>query len=51
MLLADVVTASAALAATRSRKAKIATLAELLNRAGHRELPPVVAFLTGGYLA
>jgi DNA ligase-1 len=48
MLLADVVSASAALAATRSRKAKIATLAEVLNRADARELPALVAFLTGG---
>jgi DNA ligase 1 len=47
MLLADVVTASAELAATRSRKAKIATLAGLINRAGRAELPAVVAFLTG----
>jgi len=47
MLLADVVTASAALAATRSRKAKVATLADVLGRAGERELPAVVAFLTG----
>ncbi|NIH87248.1 ATP-dependent DNA ligase [Amycolatopsis granulosa] len=47
MFLADVVTASAALAATRSRKAKITTLADLLNRADERELPAVVAFLTG----
>jgi DNA ligase 1 len=47
MLLADLVTASAELAATRSRKAKIARLAELLNRAGQPELPAVVAFLTG----
>jgi ATP-dependent DNA ligase I len=43
----DVVTASEALAATRSRKAKIATLAEFLTRAGSRELAAVVAFLTG----
>ena len=47
MLLADVVATSAALAATRSRKAKIAALAELLTRAGRDELPAVVAFLTG----
>lgn len=47
MFLADVVSASAQLAATRSRKAKIATLAELINRAGEGELPAVVAFLTG----
>lgn len=48
MLLADVVSASAALAATRSRKAKIATLAEVLKRADAGELPALVAFLTGG---
>ncbi|WP_027943010.1 ATP-dependent DNA ligase [Amycolatopsis taiwanensis] len=47
MQLSEVVTASATLAATRSRKAKIATLAGLLHRAGERELPAVVAFLTG----
>lgn len=47
MFLADVVTASAELTATRSRKAKIATLAELINRSGEGELPAVVAFLTG----
>ncbi|MTD54210.1 ATP-dependent DNA ligase [Amycolatopsis pithecellobii] len=47
MFLADVVNASAELAATRSRKAKIATLAGLINRAGQGELPAVVAFLTG----
>ncbi|HVW41370.1 MAG TPA: ATP-dependent DNA ligase [Amycolatopsis sp.] len=47
MLLADVVATSAALAATRSRKAKIAALAELLSRATREELPAVVAFLTG----
>jgi len=47
MLLADVVSTSAALAATRSRKAKIAALAELLTRAGRDELPAVVGFLTG----
>ncbi|WP_236789277.1 ATP-dependent DNA ligase [Amycolatopsis sp. GM8] len=47
MFLADVVNASAELAATRSRKAKIATLAGLINRAGREELPAVVAFLTG----
>lgn len=47
MQLSEVVTASAALAATRSRKAKVATLAELLRRADARELPAVVAFLTG----
>ncbi|TVT57606.1 ATP-dependent DNA ligase [Amycolatopsis rhizosphaerae] len=47
MFLADVVAASAELAATRSRKAKIATLSALLSRAGPAELPAVVAFLTG----
>ncbi|WP_158888657.1 ATP-dependent DNA ligase [Amycolatopsis anabasis] len=47
MLLTDVVTASAALSATRSRKAKTATLAELLRAAAPEELGAVVAFLTG----
>ncbi|ANN15295.1 DNA ligase [Amycolatopsis orientalis] len=47
MLLTAVVTASAELAATRSRKAKIATLAALLRAADELELPAVVAFLTG----
>ncbi|MEU6645786.1 ATP-dependent DNA ligase [Saccharomonospora sp. NPDC046836] len=47
MLLDDVVRASAALAATRSRKAKIATLAELLTAAPREELAPAVGFLTG----
>ncbi|WP_026360816.1 ATP-dependent DNA ligase [Amycolatopsis nigrescens] len=47
MLLADVVAASAALAATRSRKVKIATLAELLRAATPDELGAVAAFLTG----
>ncbi|WAL66689.1 ATP-dependent DNA ligase [Amycolatopsis cynarae] len=47
MFLADVVAASAELTATRSRKAKIATLSALLSRAGRAELPAVVAFLTG----
>ncbi len=47
MLLTAAVTASAELAATRSRKAKIATLAALLRAAGELELPAVVAFLTG----
>jgi DNA ligase-1 len=47
MLLADVVMASARLGATRSRKAKIETLAGLLRGAAHEELAAVVAFLTG----
>ncbi|MBN6034574.1 ATP-dependent DNA ligase [Amycolatopsis sp. 195334CR] len=47
MLLADAVQASAALSATRSRKTKIATLAEVLRAASPEELAPVVGFLTG----
>ncbi|MEY7972811.1 ATP-dependent DNA ligase [Saccharomonospora xinjiangensis] len=47
MWLSDVVTASSALAATRSRKAKAAVLAELLSGAPADELAAAVAFLTG----
>ncbi|AGM09470.1 ATP-dependent DNA ligase [Amycolatopsis keratiniphila] len=47
MLLSAVVTASAELAATRSRKAKIATLAAVLRAADELELPAVIGFLTG----
>ncbi|SFB59739.1 DNA ligase-1 [Amycolatopsis marina] len=47
MLLDTVVTASADLAATRSRKAKIAILAETLRAAPVSELASAVAFLTG----
>ncbi|MBK1785642.1 ATP-dependent DNA ligase [Prauserella cavernicola] len=47
MLLDDVVRASADLAATRSRKAKTAVLAEVLRTAGPGELTAAVAFLTG----
>ncbi|GAB3488973.1 ATP-dependent DNA ligase [Amycolatopsis cihanbeyliensis] len=47
MLFDDIVTASAELAATRSRKAKITILAGLLRAAPERELAAVVAFLTG----
>ncbi|MFD9893819.1 ATP-dependent DNA ligase [Amycolatopsis sp. NPDC059027] len=47
MLLTDIVTASAELAATRSRKAKIAVLASLLRASGEDELPAVIAYLTG----
>ncbi|RBY77258.1 ATP-dependent DNA ligase [Geodermatophilus sp. TF02-6] len=47
MLLADVVAASAAVAATRSRGAKAAAVAELLRRAGAEEVPPVTAWLAG----
>lgn len=47
MLLASVVDASAALAATRSRLAKVAVLSELLRAADTTERPAVVAFLSG----
>lgn len=47
MHLDDVVRASAELTATRSRKAKTAILAELLNAAPPGELAAAVAFLTG----
>ncbi|MFF0149109.1 DNA ligase-1 [Amycolatopsis sulphurea] len=47
MLLTDLVTASAELAATRSRKAKIAVLAGVLRAAAAAELPAVIAYLTG----
>ncbi|HWD01241.1 MAG TPA: ATP-dependent DNA ligase [Amycolatopsis sp.] len=47
MLLTDIVTASAELAATRSRKAKTATLAGVLRAAAPDELPAVIAYLTG----
>jgi DNA ligase-1 len=47
MLLAEVVTASGQLASTRSRKAKIATLAGVLRAAEPAELGAVVAFLAG----
>ncbi|MER6796726.1 ATP-dependent DNA ligase, partial [Amycolatopsis mediterranei] len=47
MLLSELVRASAELAATRSRKAKIALLAELLRAAEIAELPTVIAYLTG----
>ncbi|GAA5126847.1 ATP-dependent DNA ligase [Haloechinothrix salitolerans] len=47
MLLADVVAASGRLAATRSRKAKIAVLAEVLRAAERGERAVAVAFLTG----
>ena len=48
MLLADLVTASAALAATRSRLAKREVLAGVLRAATPTELPIVVAYLAGG---
>ena len=47
MLLTTVVAASEAVAATRSRKAKIAELAALLRQAGPGERAAVVAFLSG----
>jgi DNA ligase-1 len=47
MFLADVVTASGEVAATRSRKAKIEALVALLKAAEPTELGAVVAFLAG----
>ncbi|MEV0058849.1 ATP-dependent DNA ligase [Nocardia sp. NPDC050718] len=47
MLVSDVVAASAAVRATRSRKAKIAALAELFAAAGPAEIGTVVAWLSG----
>ena len=47
MLLADVVAASAAVGATRSRTAKTATLAALLRAAAPEEVEPATAWLSG----
>ncbi|SDE97222.1 DNA ligase-1 [Blastococcus aurantiacus] len=47
MLLADVVAASVRVAATRSRTAKAAAIAELLRRADADEVRPVTAWLSG----
>ena len=47
MLLAEVVAASAAVAATRSRKAKSAASAGLLRRPTSDEVEPVTAWLAG----
>ena len=47
MLLADVLAASTAVAATRSRTAKAAVIAELLRRAEPAEVAPVTAWLSG----
>jgi DNA ligase-1 len=47
VLLADVVAASAAVAATRARTAKAAVIAELLRRADPGEVPAVTAWLAG----
>jgi DNA ligase-1 len=46
-LFADVVDASAAVAATSSRSAKVATLAELLRTLDAHEVPICVGFLSG----
>ncbi|MCD4534926.1 ATP-dependent DNA ligase [Nocardioides sp. cx-169] len=50
MLLHDLVTTSGAVAATRSRKAKVAAIAELLARADVDELEIVTAYLGGTLL-
>ncbi len=50
MLLSDVVETSATLTATRSRKAKVAALADCLGRAGSDELEVAVAYLGGTLL-
>jgi len=47
VLLADVVATSAAVAATRSRKAKVAAIASLLARARGSELETVTAYVGG----
>jgi DNA ligase-1 len=47
VLLAELVDASARVAATRSRKVKLAALAEVLARAGAGEVGPAAAFLAG----
>ncbi len=47
MLLADLVATSAAVAATRSRKAKTAAIAELLGRTSADELEVVTSYLGG----
>jgi DNA ligase-1 len=47
MLLNAVVTASASITATRSRKTKIEVIAGVLRAAGAAELPVAVAFLAG----
>jgi DNA ligase-1 len=50
MQLASLVATSASVAATRSRKAKVAALAERLREAGSDELPVVVSYLGGALL-
>jgi len=47
MLFADVVATSQAVASTRARSAKVASLASLLQRLSPAEIEPVAAFLTG----
>jgi ATP-dependent DNA ligase I len=47
VLLADLVATSAVVAATRSRLAKVAALAECLRRAAPDEIPIVVSYLSG----
>ncbi len=47
MLLADLVDASSRVAATRSRKVKLAVLAEVLGRVEAEEAGPAAAFLAG----
>jgi ATP-dependent DNA ligase I len=47
VLLADLVATSAAVAATRSRLAKVAALADCLRRAAPAEIPIVVSYLSG----
>jgi len=50
MLLADLVETSGVVAATRSRKAKVAAIAERLGQADVTELPVVTAYLGGTVL-
>ncbi|WP_341924909.1 ATP-dependent DNA ligase [Nocardioides psychrotolerans] len=50
MLLHDVVTTSSAVASTRSRKAKVAALADLLTRADVDEIEVVTAYVGGTLL-
>ncbi len=50
MLIADLVSTSATVAATRSRKAKVAALAEALAGAERSELPVVASYLAGSLL-
>jgi len=50
MLIADLVSTSAAVAATRSRKAKVAALSEALAGAERDELPLVTSYLAGSLL-